>query len=87
MHKVMFDFSLIPDMASFYSIFVNKFSLDDKFGHNLDALWDAITGEIDLPVAIEFTHFDERCKRRFASLILLFEDAEEELEGELHFQY
>lgn len=86
MHKIIFDFSIIPDMTTFYRLFVKEFSLDDGFGHNLDALWDVITGEIELPVAIEFIHFDDRCKRRFASLILLFEDVEEELEGELHFQ-
>jgi ribonuclease inhibitor len=36
-------------------------------------------------VEIEFTHLNARSKRRFGAIILLFEEAEEELEGSLRF--
>ena len=40
-----------------------------------------MTGDIGLPVEIEFTHLNARSKRRFGAIILLFEEAEEELEA------
>ncbi|AML56742.1 putative ribonuclease inhibitor [Serratia rubidaea] len=85
MGKVEFDFSQIPDLPAFYRDFADKFALGDGFGANLDALWDVVTGEIGLPVEIEFTNLDNRRKRRFGAIILLFEEAEEELEGSLYF--
>jgi len=83
--KVEFDFTRINDLPAFYSAFQRQFALDDGFGANLDALWDSVTGAIPLPIEIAFVHLNSRSKRRFAALILLFEEAEEELEGQLHF--
>ncbi|MFI8417984.1 barstar family protein [Serratia sp. NPDC078593] len=85
MEKVEFDFSQILDLPAFYRDFAAKFSLGNEFGANLDALWDVVTGDIGLPVEIEFINLDNRRKRRFGAIILLFEEAEEELEGRLHF--
>ncbi|MNP68294.1 hypothetical protein D3C76_1642290 [compost metagenome] len=44
-----------------------------------------VTGDISLPVEIEFLNLNARSKRRFGAIILLFEEAEEELEGNLRF--
>ena len=44
-----------------------------------------VTAGIKLPVEIEFVNFNGHKKRRFAALVLLFEEAEEELEGALRF--
>ncbi|HEI8867127.1 barstar family protein [Serratia sp. AKBS12] len=85
MGKVEFDFSQIPDPSAFYRDFAGKFALGEEFGANLDALWDVVTGDIGLPVEIEFVNLDNRRKRRFGAIILLFEEAEEELEGSLRF--
>ena len=38
-----------------------------------------------LPLEIEFIHLPEKLRRRFGALILLFDEAEEELEGQLRF--
>lgn len=83
MKKVSFDFNHIPDLPAFYCEFVRQFELTDEFGANLDALWDEVTGGIALPVEIDFLNLNASRKRRFGALILLFEEAEEELEGEL----
>ena len=83
MNKVSFDFNHIPDLPAFYAEFVRQFELTERFGANLDALWDEVTGGITLPVEIEFINLNASRKRRFGALILLFEEAEEELEGEL----
>ncbi|WP_392433157.1 barstar family protein [Yersinia sp. HM-2024] len=85
MVKVVFDFDHIPDLPTFYRAFAEKFALSESFGANLDALWDVVTGEIALPVEIEFIHFNHRRKRRFGAIVLLFEEAEEELAGSLRF--
>ena len=58
----------------------------DKQVDNLDALWSAVTGgRLPFPLEIEFVHLDEKQRRRFGALILLFDEAEEELEGQLRF--
>lgn len=85
MNKVSFDFGTIPDLPAFYRQFAQRFALRDEFGENLDALWDAVTGDIGLPVEVEFVNLSAHKKRRFGALVLLFEEAEEELEGELRF--
>ena len=40
---------------------------------------------LPLPLEIEFVHLGEKMRRRFGALILLFDEAEEELEGHLRF--
>ena len=40
---------------------------------------------LPLPLDIEFIHLNDKQRRRFGALILLFDEAEEELEGELRF--
>ncbi|WFQ79313.1 barstar family protein [Xenorhabdus sp. SF857] len=54
MKKVEFDFSQLPDLNAFYGEFKQRFGLRDDFGANLDALWDAVTGYIQLPVEVNF---------------------------------
>ncbi|CAM3677629.1 hypothetical protein BS639_11500 [Rouxiella silvae] len=85
MKKVVFDFNHIPDLAAFYADFARQFTLNEQFGANLDALWDEVTGGIALPVEIDFINLNAGRKRRFGALVLLFEEAEEELEGALRF--
>ncbi|WON76573.1 barstar family protein [Serratia sp. UGAL515B_01] len=86
MAKIEFDFNQIPDLTMFYRRFADQFELGEEFGANLDALWDVVTGGISLPVEIEFINLNARDKRHFGTLILLFEEAEEELEGKLRFK-
>lgn len=86
MNRVIFDFSSIESIDDFYSQFAETFELPDYFGDNLDALWDVITaGEIPLPITIEFV--DLPMTDEYDSLINLFEQAEEEMDGDLTFIY
>ncbi|SUG64053.1 putative ribonuclease inhibitor [Salmonella enterica subsp. enterica] len=49
---------------------------------DLDTLWDAVMSDIlPLPLEIEFVHLPDKLRRRYGALILLFDEAEEELEG------
>ncbi|GLZ97575.1 barstar family protein [Klebsiella quasipneumoniae] len=79
-----FDFDEIAEQQDFYREFSRTFDLAQDKVNNLDSLWDAVTGG-PLPLDIEFIHLNDKQRRRFGALILLFDEAEEELEGELRF--
>ncbi|WP_348251626.1 hypothetical protein, partial [Salmonella enterica] len=53
---------------------------------DLDTLWDEVMSVIlPLPLEIEFVHLPDILRRRYGALILLYDEAEEELEGRLRF--
>ncbi|WP_342323351.1 barstar family protein [Kosakonia sp. BYX6] len=86
MNTYTFDFNNIADQSAFYREFTRQFALEREKVHDLDSLWDTVTdGALPLPLEIEFIHLPEIQRRRFGALILLFDEAEEELEGELRF--
>jgi len=81
-----FDFTDIADQRAFYREFTRQFALERDKVHDLDSLWDTIMEEaLPLPLDIEFVNVSEIKRRRFGALILLFDEAEEELEGQLRF--
>lgn len=86
MQEINFDFKKIHNMDDFYAQATNLMELPKHFGNNLDALWDIITGETELPLRIRFSNFKEHELDRFFNLIKLMEDAEEELEDEFFFK-
>ena len=82
MKTYTFDFDEIDSQEDFYREFIRAFDLERESVTNLDTLWDVVTGSmLPLPLEIEFIHL----RRRFGALILLFDEAEEELEGQLRF--
>lgn len=86
MEVYSFDFDKIENRSDFYREFARLFTLDSGQVYDLDSLWDVVTGsQLPLPLEIEFLHLDEKQKRRHGALILLFDEAEEELEGRLRF--
>ena len=86
MHIYTFDFDEIIDQADFYRDFARQFGLPKQQVNNLDSLWDVVTeGGVPLPLEIEFVHLSEENRRRFGALILLCDEAEEELDGQLRF--
>lgn len=87
MKKINIDFDNIETMDDFYAIVKKKLSLPEYFGNNLDALWDSITGEIELPVFIELKNLTLDKLDKFELLINLFEDACVELQDNFQFEY
>ncbi|MTD37882.1 hypothetical protein GIX45_04380 [Erwinia sp. CPCC 100877] len=86
MKRYSFNFSEIVNQVDFFHQFNRAFGLQSGHVTNLDKLWDVVTGnELPLPLEIAFTHLGERERRRYGALILLFDEAEEELEGRLRF--
>lgn len=77
-----FDFDEIAEQQDFYREFSRTFGLTREKVNNLDSLWEAVTaGLLPLPLEIEFIHLSDNQRRRFGAIILLFDEAEEELEG------
>ncbi|WP_336218142.1 barstar family protein [Citrobacter amalonaticus] len=81
-----FDFDEIEELNDFYREFARMFGLPQNGVSDLDSLWDIIMSEaLPLPLEIAFIHLPDKLRRRYGALILLFDEAEEELEGQLRF--
>ncbi len=86
MHKEIFDFNQISGQDDFFAQFSQRFALAANSIHDLEALWLAIVcRRIPLPLEIVFTNLTRVAQRRYGALILLMENAEEELEGQFEF--
>ncbi|EPS2707111.1 barstar family protein [Cronobacter turicensis] len=86
MKSYSFDFSTMFSQQDFYQAFAEAFNIAPERVGDLDSLWQVVTEEgLPLPLEIVFLHVTTDVKRRFGALILLFEEAEEELEGQLLF--
>lgn len=86
MNIYTFDFDEIDSQEDFYREFSRTFGMGQESVTDLDSLWDIVTSsQLPLPLEIEFIHLPEKLRRRFGALILLFDEAEEELEGRIRF--
>lgn len=86
MNVYTFDFNDIKNQSDFYREFTQMFGLASEKVSDLDTLWDAVMSDtLPLPLEIEFVHLPDKLRRRYGALILLFDEAEEELEGRLRF--
>lgn len=80
MSTIYIDFTDIGDYEDFYAKLKEKIKLPEHFGDNLDALSDVITGELEMPLHIEFVNMTVDQLEIFEDLLLTLEDAEEEME-------
>ncbi len=54
---IQFDFERIGSINDFYIVAKRELQLPEHFGNNLDALWDCITGDMELPAFIRFIKY------------------------------
>jgi ribonuclease inhibitor len=80
MKTVYIDFTDIGDYEDFYAQLKEKIQLPEHFGDNLDALSDTITGEIEMPLHLEFVNMTVDQLEIFEDLLTTLEDAEDEVE-------
>jgi len=80
MKTIYIDFTNIGDYEDFYAQLKEKITLPEHFGDNLDALSDVITGELELPLHIEFVNMTVDQLEIFEDLLTTLEDAEDEVE-------
>ncbi|ANF51645.1 barnase inhibitor [Chryseobacterium glaciei] len=81
MKTIYIDFTDIGDDEDFYAQLKEKITLPDHFGDNLDALSDVITGELEMPLHIEFVNMTVDQLESFEDMLTTLEEIEEELEG------
>lgn len=81
MKTIYIDFSKIGDEEDFFAQLREKLSLPEHFGNNLDALYDTITGDLEMPLRIEFVNMNVEQLEHFEDLLTTLEDAEDETEG------
>lgn len=79
--EIYIDFLEIGDYEDFYAQLKEKLTLPEYFGDNLDALFDVITGELEMPLHLEFVNLSVEQLEIFEDLLTTLEDAEEEVEG------
>lgn len=87
MRTVNFNFERIGSIEDFYKIAKAALNLPEHFGNNLDALWDSLTADIELPLQVQFTNMTLSQLEQFDNLITLFEDAATETDDGLSFEY
>ena len=80
MNTVYIDFSDLGDYEDFYSQLKEKLPLPEFFGDNLDALFDSITGFLELPLHIEFVNMSVDQLETFEDLLTTLEDADDEMD-------
>ncbi len=78
---VYIDFVEIGDYEDFYAQLKEKVSLPEYFGDNLDALEDVISGELPMPLHIEFVNMSVEQLEDFEDLLSTLEEVEEQVEG------
>lgn len=81
MKTIYIDFTDIGDYEDFYTQLKEKVQLPEYFGDNLDALFDTITGDLEMPLHLEFVNMTVDQLEIFEDLLTTLEDAEEEVEG------
>ncbi|MET3537129.1 barstar family protein [Chryseobacterium limigenitum] len=81
MKTIYIDFTDIGDYEDFYTQLKEKITLPEHFGDNLDALSDVLTGELEMPLHIEFANMTVDQLESFEDLLTTLEEIEEELEG------
>lgn len=81
MKTIYIDFTDIGDYEDFYAQLKEKISLPEHFGENLDALSDVISGELEMPLHLEFVNMSIDQLELFEDMLTTLEDAEDETEG------
>lgn len=59
MNFITLDGSKFTDKETFHSLIKSNFKLPDYYGCNLDALWDCITTDVQLPMTLTWLNFEK----------------------------
>ncbi|MCL1043679.1 barstar family protein [Shewanella marisflavi] len=82
MTSIIIDGHEFKNKQEFHKLIKLKLDLPDYYGENLDALWDCLTGEIELPTSITWINFESSLKflgEDATNIASVFEDAAVEL--------
>ena len=76
MNIVKIDFKNVKTNADFYEQLKTQINLPEYFGDNLDALYDVLTGYIELPACFELENVDWEQTENLQELFATLDDAE-----------
>lgn len=79
-NSIALDFSTIENYDDFYIQIAQKLNLPYFFGNNLDALYDSLTADVEMPLQIEFVNMNLNQLEEFDDLLQTMEDAENEMD-------
>ncbi|MBD7911554.1 MULTISPECIES: barstar family protein [Clostridium] len=57
MNEIILDGREFTSKKELHEILKSKLKLPDYYGNNLDALWDCLTTDVELPMTIEWINF------------------------------
>ncbi|MCS7464811.1 barstar family protein [Paenibacillus doosanensis] len=84
MRSIILDGTKIETREQLHAVLKQSLALPDYYGNNLDALWDCMTGWVQMPLTVRWLHFEESEKKLgdYSRLLLqLLEQAEQEIAG------
>lgn len=87
MLTVVFDFRNIHQESRFYQLLMAQSRGPDSFGHNLDALWDWLTGGMALPAVLELNHLPAFPQIMVQRILPVLVQAAEALPGQLSLSF
>ncbi|GHT18724.1 hypothetical protein FACS189429_5630 [Bacteroidia bacterium] len=85
MKTIEIDFAHIETNDDFYQQLKSKIDLPEYFGNNLDALYDVLTGYIELPTRLHCINFNYRQIETLLNLFTVFDDAENATNGDFRY--
>lgn len=78
--SIALDFCTIENYDDFYQQIAQKLDLPEFFGNNLDALYDSLTADVEMPLQIEFVNMNLNQLEEFDDLLQTMEDVENEID-------
>ena len=84
MKEAVLDGRSFDDEEQLHKLLKGLLALPDYYGNNLDALWDLLTGWVEMPLTLTWTHYAESERKLgdySARLRELFEEAERDTNG------
>ncbi|MEC1403663.1 barstar family protein [Bacillus subtilis] len=85
MRKIMIDGKDFENIEVLHDVLKDKLDFPNYYGRNLDALWDCLTGWVDLPLTLVLIHFEfsNTFLGSYADDVLeVLQEAQEELKDE-----
>ncbi|MBU8612088.1 MULTISPECIES: barstar family protein [Bacillus] len=85
MRKIMIDGRDFENIEVLHDVLKDKLDFPDYYGRNLDALWDCLTGWVDLPLTLVLKNFEfsNTLLGSYADDVLeVLQEAQEELKDE-----